>query len=176
MYSCPAEQLAAAAAYIAGGLDAGERCLYVLTDRSLVEVVDALHDAGIDVPRHAAMGSLQILRAEQTYLRSGAFEPEVMIDLLRARVTAARVDGYVAVRAAGEMGWALDPRVRLADVQHYEERLNRTVFAEGRLTGLCLYDVRRLDRDTLRALASAHPVIMPAGRASADQSGGPSFA
>jgi len=80
------------------GLDHGERGIYLLGDRPLIEVVDALDAGGVDVPQHAADGSLQILRAQRLCTRSGSFDarrlgPAALRGIERAHAGVLRIEG-----------------------------------------------------------------------------------
>jgi hypothetical protein len=170
VYSRTEELNAIVARYLTDGLDHGERCVYILGDRSLIEVVDALDRAGIDVPRRAAEGSFQMLRAQQVYLESGTFDARSTIARVQDAVERARADGFAALRAVGEMGWALagTPLSSLVDYERELDRSLRHLFAGETLSGLCAYDAHRFAPSSIRALTLAHRVaIRPFDRASA---------
>lgn len=158
-YSTVDELRPMVARYVATGLDHGERCIYMLGDRNVIELVDWLDEGGIDVPKHAADGSLQILRAKQVYLRDGGFDPRAVIETVRAAVQRAMHDGFSGLRAAGDMTWALGgtPLARLID---YEREVDRTLFTDRRLTGLCLYDDRRFGWEQIAALNAVHRMVV----------------
>src|SRR4051794_31951283 len=51
---------------------------------------------------------VEVLRSTESYLRTGRFSTDEMIDWLTVNVTAAlTTDGFPLVRAVGEMTWAL---------------------------------------------------------------------
>lgn len=160
VYRTAEELRSAVAAYFRAGIAAGERCVYILSDSTLIEILDALDEEGVDVPGEASRGSFRIMRAEQIYLRSGSFDADRTIDLVRAALNDALADGHSGLRAAGEMAWALESGTSLAALVDYEKRLNTTVFPGGRLTGLCLYDARRFDAASIRAIELAHPLCL----------------
>lgn len=167
--------LAEAAAFIRAGLERGERCMFILSESSLVEVVDALDRCGIDVPARAADGALMIVRAQQLYLRTRPFRPEAVIELVTLAIAEARRAGYAGLRAAGEMGWASSRDVGPDALLRYERGLNETVFRGGRVTGLCLFDTDVVGDDLARDLAEAHPIVFgarPRGRTASTQRGG----
>lgn len=56
LYADRDEQMAAAVEYILGGLDRGERCLYVVGEHTPDEFRDGLRAAGIDVEREELAG------------------------------------------------------------------------------------------------------------------------
>lgn len=167
-YSSADELRSVVGPYIAAGLDHGDKCVYILGDRSLVELVDGLDRSGIDVPKHAARGSLQILRAQHVYLASGRFDQDAVIENVRCALSRALAEGFPGLRAAGEMGWALAD-TPISDLIEYERRIDRTLYTGTRLTGLCLYDERRFGWETLAALGATHAALIrrPARRLSA---------
>ncbi len=165
IYDTPAEQLEVAAAYIRAGLDAGERCVYLVGDRQLVDVVEALHRGGVDVAREVSEGALQFDTVARTYLPGGVFDPASMIGTIRRKRADAIAGGYTGLRAAGEMGWAAEASVTLVE---YERRVNAEVFPLGRVTGLCQYQRAQFAWSELTDLLAVHPVVLcPASAASA---------
>lgn len=155
-YSSAMQLRTAVVRYIAAGLEHGERCIYVLNDRSLIEVVDALDAGGIDVPQHAADGSLQILRASHVYTPTGAFDPRETLGRVRSSIRRALDDGYVGLRAAAEMGWAIASKTPVSVLAEYEREVDRTMFQGGRFTGLCLYDEKAFPPADLAELERPH--------------------
>lgn len=160
-YAGTAELRAAVARYIAAGLDHGERCIYVLGDRTLIELVDALDEGGVDVPQHAADGSLQIMRAQQVYGPSGSFDAQRTIDSFRKALHRALAEGFVGLRAAAEMSWALDGNTSMRELEAYEREVDR-IFVDGRYTRLCMYDAQRFGSAAAGAIERAHPAVLRA--------------
>jgi hypothetical protein len=156
-YSSAAELRTAVVRYFAAGLEHGERCIYVLNDRSLIEVVDGLDAGGIDVPQHAADGSLQIVRASHVYTPTGAFDLRAALARFHACARRAIDDGYVGLRAAAEMGWAITSRTPVSALAEYEREVDRTMFQGGRFTGLCMYDAQAFGPADLAEIERAHP-------------------
>lgn len=155
-YSGATELRVAVVGYIAAGLEHGERCIYVLNDRSLIEIVDALDAGGIDVPQHAADGSLQIVRASHVYTPSGAFDLPATLARIQRSMRRALDDGYVGLRAAAEMGWAITSKTPVSLLAEYEREVDRTMFQGGRFTGLCMYDAHAFRAADLAELERPH--------------------
>lgn len=158
-YSRAAEMRGAVARYIAAGLDHGERCIYVLGDRSLIEVVDALDSGGVDVPQHAADGSLQIIRAQQVYTPAGSFDAQRTVGSFRRALRRALDEGYAGLRAAAEMSWALGGVATARQLEDYEREIDR-IFIDGRYTGLCMYDAQRFGPAALQGIERAHASVL----------------
>ncbi len=108
VYDAPAEQLAVAADYMRDGLAAGERCVYLVGDRRLGDVIDALEAAGVDVTREVTSGALQFDTTALAYL-GGAFDPRSTIRLILAK----RSDAIARGRARGHRGKGLRAATRI---------------------------------------------------------------
>jgi len=138
LYSDPAEQLTAAVEYIRGGLERGERCLYVCGEHSCEEFRAALRTAGIDVHAAEQRGALILLTKHDAHLKGGSFDPSKMIRLLEQAVQDALDSGFSGLCAAGDMNWLLDEAPGSERIAEYEARLNE-FYKSHRALGLCLY-------------------------------------
>lgn len=114
------EQTASAVAFIAAGLQKGERCLYVANDSPFEELVRCFAALGVNVAQETEKGSLLILSKHDVYLRGGRFDARGMLDYLAECESAAIADGYAGLRFQGEMTWALDANVEGDRLIEYE--------------------------------------------------------
>jgi hypothetical protein len=161
-YRTKADQLACALPYIAIGLRRNERCVYIAVDNSIPEIAAGLENLGVDVAATQRTGALTICTKEESYLRFGPFEPEMMVDHFHAEADRAVEDGYAGLRAAGEMSWALDLPSAMAGLIQYEENL--LAHWPKRLTGLCQYDESRFPKHIIDRMISLHSIIVRGGR------------
>ncbi|MFO0863493.1 MAG: MEDS domain-containing protein [Gemmataceae bacterium] len=97
------DQTASAVAFIAAGLQCGERCLYVANDSPFEELVQRFAVLGVNVAQEAERGSLKILTKHDVYLREGKFDARKMLDYLAECESAALADGFAGLRFQGEM-------------------------------------------------------------------------
>ena len=86
-----------------------------------------------------------------------------MIDFLAQAVEDAKREGFVSVRASGEMTWALGP----ADDAHerlveYECKLN-SFFSGYDMSGICQYNRNRFSAQTLMHVIHTHPRVVYRG-------------
>jgi hypothetical protein len=161
-YQSKADQLACALPYIAIGLQRNERCVYIAVDNSIPEIAMGLQKLGVDVAAAQAKGALTICTKNESYLRFGPFEPEIMVDHFHSEADRAVQDGFTGLRAAGEMSWALDLPSAMAGLIKYEENL--LARWPGRLTGLCQYDETRFPRHIIDQMIRLHSIIVRGGR------------
>lgn len=89
LYNDRDEQLAAATEYIRGGLERGERCLYVVCEHTPDEFRAGLRAAGIDVDAEESRGALLLLTKHDGHLKGGSFDPDKMISMLHGRFRSA---------------------------------------------------------------------------------------
>ena len=83
IYENPRERLEVAVPFVIDGLARGERCVYILDESGMEEIVQALTAAGVDVAREQKRGALRFTTLEETFLRTGKFETEAMMDIFR---------------------------------------------------------------------------------------------
>jgi len=162
LYSNRDEQLAAAIDYIRGGLERGERCLYVCCEHSPDEFREGLRAAGIDVDAEEARGALLLITKREGHLSGGSFNPDKMITMLHAAVKDALDAGFDGLCAAGDMSWLLDEAPGSERIAEYEARLNE-FYPNSRALGLCLYNRNRLPAETLDHSMATHPHVRVAG-------------
>lgn len=162
-YRTRAEQFASAIPYIQIGLARGERCYYIADTNSLVLVLQAMEEAGIDVAKEQATGALTVATKHETYIKHGIFEPEKMIADLKSEVIKSLEMGYPALRATGEMTWALELPSALEQFYHYETLLDREF--PSRLVGLCQYHEPSFEPKLLAHIIRTHRKVIIGGRA-----------
>jgi MEDS: MEthanogen/methylotroph, DcmR Sensory domain len=110
IYENPRERLEVAVPFVIDGLAKGERCVYILDESGMGEIVQALTAAGVDVGRERQRGALRFTTPEETFLRTGKFETEAMMDIFRQAEADVIADGFTGVRITGEPPWsALGP-------------------------------------------------------------------
>jgi anti-anti-sigma factor len=152
---------AAMARFVAAGLDAGQKVLYV-TERLLPAAVIA----GLAAQDALAAGQLQVCTADELYLPDGRFDPARTIDALAAHVDRAARDGYAGLRVVADMAWARRDPPGVMHLARFEAQVNK-LFLDVPVMA-CLYDRRLFEVGLLRRAASAHPstsLAEPAGGA-----------
>jgi hypothetical protein len=161
-YRSRAEQFAVIVPFIALGLKRGERCLYIADDNSVALVINEFEKGGIDVEAAQKSGALTISTKHHTYLRHGIFEPAKMTEGLCEEVRESIRLGYTALRATGEMTWALPLPSALAQLAAYETQLHAAF--PSQLVGMCQYDERGFNERTIADMIRIHPVVIARGK------------
>lgn len=160
VYESRAEQFDSAAPFVAEGLEAGDRVIYVHHDTDAV--LDALAERGVPATAAAERGQLELLDASDPYLTNGEFDPDATIDAFQHTLARTTDAGYGRLRMLAEMGWLLDHDVDLDRVCEYERAID-VLFPSRALVGLCQYDRTRFPSHVLEDVLDAHPHVLLEG-------------
>jgi hypothetical protein len=164
IYDNPEEQLDFVVPFLRLGLERGEKSVYIYDDNTAETVIGAMERHGIDVGAATASGALSIITKTHAYLKNGDFDPDWMIEFLAQAVEDAKREGYPAVRASGEMTWALGPAGNSHDrLVEYECKLN-AFFSGYDMGGICQYSRHRFSAQTLMHVIHTHPQVVFHGK------------
>ncbi|GII24771.1 MEDS domain-containing protein [Planosporangium mesophilum] len=162
LYSDEPQRLTATARYVQAGLDGGEKVL-LLTESIRPDALLAGLDAhGVDGAAPTRSGQLEIITADEAYLATRGFDPEVMIAGWPGVIASARDGGWSGLRVAADMSWALRATVDDSRLAWYEAHVN-AVFSDTYTTVVCQYDRSRFPATELRRISAAHPATIPVG-------------
>jgi two-component system, chemotaxis family, sensor kinase Cph1 len=156
IYSTHAELAETAARFLAEGLRNRERCWYVASGDEGQGVRASLAALDIDVHAELARGALNLISDDGAYLVHGAFNPEATVGVFNDAIEQAYSDGFAGFRAAAEMSWALEHEEGTYQLIVYEALL-RSLFANCKAIGLCLYDRRRMPLEVINGALDTHP-------------------
>ena len=162
IYRSHQEQFAAVIPFIKQGLEKGEKCLYIVDERTAQEVEDALQQEGVDVQGRLDAGQLSILTKEDAYLKEGYFDPDKMIALLAESTEAALQEGYPGLRVTGEMTWIFARLPGWERLIEYEARLNH-FFPGSKALAICQYSEARFSPELLLDVLTTHPLVIVGG-------------
>jgi hypothetical protein len=158
-YYGEAERDAMLLPFLRNGLRAGDKCVAVVDSTLPAELLERI-GAGPDL---VASGQVEFYDSAQTYLRTGSFDVELMIDFWEERARATGAEGrFGFARVVGEMSWLERVAPPRELVVRYE------TWADGFAARyphavLCLYDLRRLGSAVLLDLLRTHPKLMLGG-------------
>jgi len=94
IYDSQVDQLTAVIPFIRFGLERNEQCIYIVDDNTATVVLDAMRDDGIDINTKLGSRALIIAHKQETYLKEGFFDPDLMIDYLAKATDAAKASGF----------------------------------------------------------------------------------
>ena len=159
IYRSDDEQRALVTGFIRGGVERHEKMFYLVNGQSPDQLRASLAAAGVDADGLVERGQLVIMTAREAYLKDGHFDPDQMIELLRVETDKALAEGYSALRATGEMTWALAGEPGSERLVEYESRLNQ-FFPNSKCYAVCQYDRRRFDAEILLDILETHPKVL----------------
>ena len=157
LYSTTRELAEAVANFLADGLRRGERCWYVASGVETDAIRAALRKLDINLRAETAREALKLISGNGAYVVHGAFNPEATIQIFNDAIEQAYMDGFSGFRAAADMSWALECEDGANQLIVYEALL-RSLFATCHVTGLCLYDRKRMPLDIINGALATHPV------------------
>jgi len=168
IHDTQAEQFAAILPFMRIGLQRGERCIYIADENTAETVLNALRQSGIAVNDHLRSGALSIAGKRDSYLKQGRFDPDWMLGFLKEHVQAAKAAGFSALRATGEMTWALGPELGVDRLLEYEAKLNY-FYSEHDVLGICQYHRARFQPAIIKGIIETHPLVIAGGLVSRNQ-------
>jgi PAS domain S-box-containing protein len=158
LYGSDEEHRALLTPFLRGGLERGEKVLYVRDSNTTDTILGYLLSDGLATEPCLLRGQLEFLDSRDAFLRDGVFDPGRMVALLRTAIGDALEDGYPGVRVTCEMTWALMREAGSGRLAEFEANLN-LLFPVQRAVVLCQYDTRRFPPETLLDALESHPVI-----------------
>jgi methanogenic corrinoid protein MtbC1 len=147
--------------FITQGLASGEKALHLVEASSREEHLRRLGDAGVDVAACRTSGQLDVRTWDETYLRSGEFDPDDMLALLVEEVRAAQAGGFPRTRLVGHAGWGVESPVPFDALCDYETRVNRVLPPHNPV--VCVYNRGLLDDALAADVLRAHPLMLVDG-------------
>lgn len=142
--------------FLGEGLRAGEKCMCLISAGEQSRIRSEVGEAG---------GLLDLVDSRSTYLRSGTFVGEHMMEFWQQwghRVL--EVEGVSFARGACEMSWAEELRSSPAmdDLVAYEAKVNKVVRSFP-WVALCLYDLELFGGDVVVPMLKTHPKVLFSG-------------
>ena len=143
--------------YFREGVDAGEQVLNVLDAARLTDHCERLEAGGIPIDD----GRVQVASSEETYIAGGRFDMERMANFVSETLRNAAAQGR-RVRTAGWMDWVYRQPPGTDRLMEYEARMNLLVPTFD-CTFMCVYDLSKVNGDTLIDIMSTHPYVILRG-------------
>lgn len=157
-YRGEAERDALLVPFLREGLRAGHKCLCVM-DQADPHTLAATLMADPAVP-DVADDQLDVLTSEESYLRTGGFATEAMLEFWDTQMDRAVKAAYPFTRAVGEMTWALEDVDGVEELIPYEAELNRSLRQYAQV-GLCFYDLNQFTNGQLLLnVMRTHPKVL----------------
>ncbi len=145
--------------FLKEGINRGEKTFCTLDHESRVHLSQNLSREGIDVACAERRGQLELKEFEETYIRDGRFNQDVMLERFRQLSNQGIGQGFALTRFVAGMGWAIKYRVEIEQLLEYEARLNE-VLEEIRDPVVCVYDLAQFSAGVVLDILRTHPVVI----------------
>ena len=144
--------------FLCQGLEQDEKVIYIVDELSAERVLNYLQEEAVPIDPYLASGQLRILGVEETYMRTGGFEPDDMIELLRKETECSLTEAYSALRLISEMTWTC--RISgLEKLTEYEAKLSDFI-QSNKCLAICQYNMRVFDPAVLLDVLCTHPLCV----------------
>ncbi|TKX87378.1 histidine kinase [Halorubrum sp. SS5] len=153
-----ATQLDTVSEFLAHGLEAGHRCVYLADANPPSRIEDALREAGVNVTARTAAGDLVVRDASAVYL-DGGFDLDATVSELRSEAEQSALDGYKGLWLAGENTWAFDAEASFERIVDFEIEFD-SACPDHPVTALCQYDLRRFDGSAAAKALRTHRQVI----------------
>jgi ABC-type transporter Mla MlaB component len=160
LYRGEAELEQVAATFVNSGLAAGDRVLYVASERPSATVRTALEAHQVRTGPASAIGQLVIRDFSAAYGQPGQMDLAEMESGFRAAARQARADGFGALRVAAEMGDFSRAVSSVEQLLEWERICTPMQHEEG-ITSVCQYDQRRFSNTHAAMIVHEHAGIAP---------------
>jgi anti-anti-sigma factor len=144
--------------FVRAGLEAGEKVLWV-AGGGASEVAELMAGRGFDVSDFVDSGQLVVKGCTETYLGSGTFDAEEMLDCIRGEVRASEAEGYPRMRITGDLSWASPDAPGSPELVEYERAVDE-IYRDTGSMGVCQYDTTQLAPAALANAVHAHRAVV----------------
>jgi hypothetical protein len=159
LYSGPQQRDEMLLPFLAAGLRAGDKCICVVDGTDPTEVVAALDFKVTDDAEPGKARQLDVVRAADIYLRSGAFSAPEVIASWKAAISEVMYDGDYDVVRAVETWSGRDVVPDLGELLALESEMNRYLPLFPQVI-VCLYDIERFGGSIVVDLLKTHPKML----------------
>jgi hypothetical protein len=161
-YHGPAERYDVLLPFLRAGLASGDKCICVVEASDVAVVAGDLRGDPGERPTPTEH-QLEILSSDQVYLRTGAFDGDLMLDFWNVAVSSALGEsGFSFVRSVGDTTWAFNDPSFADDLIVYESRVNRFLPLYPQVM-LCIYDTERVSGEMIVDVVKTHPKVLVQG-------------
>ena len=138
---------------------AGAPTVYLFDSTAPSEFAKRLVAEGIDAEEAKRSGLLRLCSSSESYLRTGRFSADLMIETMRNFATEMIAKGSERQLLVGEMSWFFTGADGVDEIHEYEARLNDLLRELPSVTIVCHYDMRRFDAENALKACCSHPVV-----------------
>jgi hypothetical protein len=148
--------------FIMEGFERGDLAFHIVDPAQRAAHLERLEQAGVDTAAAEARGELKVLDWQETYLKDGHFDQQLMIATLLKMIGPGNAPPGKRSRNIANMEWALEDRPGVHDIIEYEARLNQAL-PEHHDPVVCTYDLSQFDAGVVVDIMRTHPMVIIGG-------------
>ena len=149
--------------YLKAGLVRNEAAVYVASQETPDQIIQAMRAIRIDTDALEKSGALYMIHSKGRYVVKGRFSVSKTMEFWKRLYEKRMTDGFTNMRVAGEMTYFHENRME-KEVIEYKKTLGRRLALPG--TAICAYDHRLLaetrEPDLFLELIKAHGAVIVA--------------
>lgn len=143
--------------FLAEGLAAGEKCVYLTALHTPKMIASLLaQEVGADIDTAQEQERFSVADASQNYMPQGWFDPDGAIRRYSQAAKKALDQGYSGLRVVGDMAWACYEPSCWGRLMEYEQRVNAELFDLFPIKAICFYDGALFAKDFLATMERIH--------------------
>jgi hypothetical protein len=139
---------------------AGKPTIYIHSASTREEMMDRVHDEGLDPHEVTRRGLLTLIPAQDAYLKNPTFTPEYMVAFMRLQIIRKRADNHPSHLLCGEMDWFFTNAPGVESMHDYETALNDLLVEHPQTTIVCQYDLSKFAGIDVMKACCSHPGVV----------------
>ncbi len=143
--------------YMKAGLQENELCVWVTSEISREEAIEALMENIPHLQGYIDSGQLQLFSHEEWFLKNGYFDGQYVLDAARKKYSEALCRKYAGLRITGNLFW-LD-QSNWDSFMEFESRLNNAV-QNYKLLVICVYNENKCIMDNIDDVVNTHEYVI----------------
>jgi len=148
--------------FIREGFDGGDKAVHVVNPEQREEHLQRLAGAGIETAAALARGQLDLRANTDTYLRSGRFDQDRMLEVFEALASKNAKGVFPRSRIVCRMDWAAASSSFVQNVIEFESRVN-DVWRRHDDAVICTYHLGHFGGDAVIDILRTHPLVIIGG-------------
>lgn len=145
--------------YIKSNLLKGIKCIYISDDANTELIIKNLRNL-INLDEYTTNNQFIILDKDDSYSKSGAFDPDKMVDMLISETKKSIDQGFEGLAVTGEISWVLEYKDGFDKILEYEWKLGEKVFSKYPISSICRYNLNRFSHEMIINIIQVHPYII----------------
>ncbi|MGN6670903.1 MAG: MEDS domain-containing protein, partial [Candidatus Nucleicultricaceae bacterium] len=144
--------------FILKGLRSKKLFLYRRNDSTKDQIMSLLQEDLTHPESYLKSGQLQIVSFDEIFFENGQFNLAKRDSLMHELIESTKREGYSAIRAIGEMGWAAKNPIYLENLIKWEVIINQKFRDNPAFIGHCQYNIQDFSPSFLNRILEIHPV------------------